>query len=294
MKAGTVLKGASYAVERRPFSLSLFLLVVLLLSWPPQLWYVVHAETALEKFLISSIAMMMVAVGAFMAGRYIFCDGFAGVGWRKGKIKHYLLALGFALFLWLLPALVERRTGMQPKETVIVSSAVLLFLQQFTGTLLPAFGEEFGWRGYLLPRLSAKYGAKKGLLLHAFIWWFWHLPVLVGMGLQENPEGSKDVMGVLFILAVSIIPGMLHAVVYAWIWARTGSVFVATVYHAAFDEVRDVLEKTVGFGRFTEVWQMAVITLVGGLLLWKVDWRTLLAKPAEDSRHRKLAWQQAQ
>ena len=43
---------------------------------------------------------------------------------------------------------------------------VLLFV-----TLIPGFGEEFGWRGYMLPRLAQCYGARKGVLLHGAIWW---------------------------------------------------------------------------------------------------------------------------
>jgi membrane protease YdiL (CAAX protease family) len=187
------------------------------------------------------------------------------------------VAFGFALFLWLVPALIEQGTAMQQKRDVVVSSAVLLFLLHFIGTLLPAFGEEFGWRGYLLPKLATKYGVWNGLLVHAFIWWFWHLPVVIGMGIQESNNANTGIGGILLFTAITIIPSMLHAVIYAWIWARSGSVFVATIYHAAFDEVRDVLEKTIGFGYFTEVWQMVTIIVVGGLLLWKANWRLLLA-----------------
>jgi uncharacterized protein len=71
---------------------------------------------------------------------------------------------------------------------------------------------------------------------------------------------------------------MLHAVIFAFVWARTNSITVATVYHAAFDEVRDTVESAVGFGPLVNNWQMIVITIAGGLLLWKVNWNELLLK----------------
>lgn len=49
-------------------------------------------------------------------------------------------------------------------------------------TLIPGFGEEFGWRGYMLPHLARRHSPRKALLIHAFIWWAWHLPAWVGMG----------------------------------------------------------------------------------------------------------------
>jgi membrane protease YdiL (CAAX protease family) len=69
---------------------------------------------------------------------------------------------------------------------------------------------------------------------------------------------------------------MLHAVIFAYIWAKTKSLAVATFYHAAFDEVRDALENSVGLGPLANGWQMIVITITGGLLLWKVKWPELL------------------
>ena len=42
-----------------------------------------------------------------------------------------------------------------------------------------AFGEEYGWRGYLLPRLMPL-GEIKASLIVGVIWSLWHLPALAG------------------------------------------------------------------------------------------------------------------
>jgi membrane protease YdiL (CAAX protease family) len=156
-----------------------------------------------------------------------------------------------------------------------------MFLVRFVGTLIPAFGEEFGWRGYLLPILAKKYGAKKGLIIHGFIWWAWHLPVLVGIGLKSHIVDNQIISLFIFLL-LSIVPSVLHAVIFAFIWAKSKSIFVVTTYHAAFDEVRDALETSVGFGPLVEKWQITAMLTIGGFLLWKVDWDKLL-RPSKNN-----------
>lgn len=276
---GYLFHSRTYAEMKREFSIGLYLFIVVLLSWPFQFWFVFKAETAFDKFLYSSLSMAMVTVATFIAGRFVFKDGFTNAGWHWGKPIHYMYVLFFALLIWFAPAMIENISAMHsPATKKTAGGMVILFLTSFTATLVPAFGEEFGWRGYMLPRLTEKFGAKKGLLLHAFIWWGWHLPVLVGIGLKETVAGSSSLLNLLLVIFISIIPSMLHAVIFAYIWGKTKSLAVATVYHAAFDEVRDTMEKTIGFGTFTESWQMVVIIIVGGLLLWKADWGELLMK----------------
>ena len=264
---------------KRSFSIGLYLLIVIALSWPFQFWYVFKTETAFDKYLYSSLSMVMVTVATFIAGRFVFKDGFNNAGWSWGKHGHYIYVLLFALLIWFVPSMIELFFGLhKPAEQIAVTSLLAMFALRFAATLLPAFGEEFGWRGYMLPRLAEKHGAKKGLLIHAFIWWFWHLPVLIGMGLKENDVSNNTAINLTVVLLVSIIPSMLHAVIYAFIWGKTKSLAVVTVYHAAFDEVRDALENSIGFGPLVNNWQMLVIIIVGALLLWKANWKKLLFK----------------
>ncbi|MDQ1255147.1 MAG: protease family protein, partial [Euryarchaeota archaeon] len=56
-------------------------------------------------------------------------------------------------------------------------------------------------------------------------------------------------------------------------WSSTQSLAVSTVYHAAFDEVRDTLEGTVGLGPLSQNWQMLILTILGIALLWKGKWK---------------------
>jgi hypothetical protein len=45
-------------------------------------------------------------------------------------------------------------------------------------------------------------------------------------------------------------------------------------HHSAFDEVRDSLDESVGFGMLAENWQAVTLTFLGVLLSWKAQWQT--------------------
>lgn len=260
----------------RPFSLPLYLILIVALSWPFQLAFALWAETEVARFTLSSLSMVMVTVGTFIAGRYLFRDGFAGAGWRWGKPKHYAAVFGLALLIWAAPVVVELVFGLRLLPDGITPAAVLArFGVYFVITLIPGFGEEFGWRGYMLRHLAARYSLRRALLLHAFIWWAWHLPALVGMGLSSATDDSSVTGALAFTLVISLVPSVMHAIIFAYIWSASQSLAVATVYHSAYDEVRDALERSVGFGPLVGVWQAIALTVIGAVLLWRGNWQGL-------------------
>src|SRR3990172_1139722 len=89
----------------REFSLWLYLLIVFGLSWPFQIIAAIWGLELLPRYTLHAVSMTMVTVGTFIAGRYVFKDGFSGAGWRWGRLKHYLAVIGFALLLWAVPAI---------------------------------------------------------------------------------------------------------------------------------------------------------------------------------------------
>jgi membrane protease YdiL (CAAX protease family) len=252
-------------ISNRPFSVKVYLFIVLICSWPFQFIYGLGGETFKPVLLLS---MIMVSVGTFISGKFVFQDGFKNAGWTWGKPKHYAYAFILSLFLWLFPSILEQQLGIyHPAQSVNSCEILTEFLFSFVVTIIPAFGEEFGWRGYLLPRLFLKYSERKALLLHGIITWIWHLPGLVILALRI---GDILLFTIPVVLIISLIPTVMHAVVFAFIWDRSNSLAVATFYHSAFDEVRDSLEKSVGFGILGQYWQSLILTILGGLILLKV------------------------
>jgi uncharacterized protein len=91
---------------------------------------------------------------------------------------------------------------------------------------LPAFGEEWGWRGYLLPQLLPL-GQWPALLISGVIWGLWHAPViLLGYNYPQYP-----LSGWLLMIVFSVLLGIL----LGWTRLATGSVWPAVIGHAAIN-----------------------------------------------------------
>lgn len=275
----TTMHETRRAVTLRPFSLTIYLLIVVALSWPFQIAYALWGITPTASYLLSSISMVMVTVATFIAGRYVFRDGFKNAGWNWGKPRHYVWVFGLALFIFAIPTVLEPMLGLRilPAEVSVI--AILgSFLFRFFITLIPGFGEEFGWRGYMLPHLARRYTIRKALLIHAFIWWAWHIPTLIAIGSRLEGVEANAGVSIALTLLVSLIPAMMNAVIFAYVWTATQSLAVSSVYHSAYDEVRDAIEKSIGFGPLVGIWEMAATTIIGAVLLWKGNWKQLIAE----------------
>ncbi len=91
-----------------------------------------------------------------------------------------------------------------------------------------AFGEEFGWRAYLLPKLMPL-GGRRAVLLVGVIWGIWHWPAIAmghnyGFGYPGAP-----VTGMLAMVWFTVVVGTF----LAWVTLRGGSVWPAAIGHGA-------------------------------------------------------------
>lgn len=256
-------EGKNEFMKQRQFSLKVFLLIIIALSWPFQIGYGFLGENFRPILLVS---MIMTGVATSICGKYVFKDGCKKAGWSWGKPKYYVFAFALPLFLWFVPTVLEQWMGMHKTQQLSESMLFSTFLTAFLITLIPAFAEEFSWRGYLLPRLMMRHTVRKALLIHGFVTWFWHLPVVIIMGMQMGGNLPVTVLAVMFI---SLVPTIMHAIIFAYFWSASKSLAVSTVYHSAFDETRDTLQGSIGFGPLVEIWQMATIIVLGLTLLWR-------------------------
>jgi membrane protease YdiL (CAAX protease family) len=91
-----------------------------------------------------------------------------GGRWRFG-LGWYAIALFLGPLIALLALLIARALGGHAPA----SAAPVQFLIP-----IAAVGEEFGWRGYALPRLQRRMPPLAAALLIGIIWAAWHLPYL--------------------------------------------------------------------------------------------------------------------
>jgi membrane protease YdiL (CAAX protease family) len=97
---------------------------------------------------------------------------------------------------------------------------------------LPTFGEEFGWRGYLLPKLMPL-GSLKAVLLSGIIWGVWHWPIIL-MGYNYGLDYfGAPFLGPLAMVWFTIVFGAL----LAWVTIKSGSVWPAVIGHGALNGI---------------------------------------------------------
>lgn len=90
-----------------------------------------------------------------------------------------------------------------------------------------AFGEEFGWRAYMMPKLNRLMGKYPALIVGGVIWGLWHAPLTCvghnfGMDYPGFPYGGIVLMCVYCILLGAIL---------TFVTEKTGSVWPAAFLH---------------------------------------------------------------
>lgn len=116
---------------------------------------------------------------------------------------------------------------------------VLAALQAVQGVLLApvinslfTFGEEFGWRAYLQPKLLPL-GWRPAMVWMGVIWGLWHAPV-IAMGHNYGLEyPGAPWAGVLMMIWFTFVTGTF----LGWLTLRGGSVWPAVIGHAALNGI---------------------------------------------------------
>ena len=124
-----------------------------------------------------------------------------------------------------------------PPMQVVLSTTVMaaLVVAPFIN-MIPAFGEELGWRGMLFPTLSERMSRRSAALLSGVIWGLWHAPVIAmghnyGMGYVGFP-----IAGILTMILLCTAMGCW----LAYLRVRTESVWPCALAHGAFNAVANI------------------------------------------------------
>ncbi len=133
----------------------------------------------------------------------------------------------------------EQMAGLAGDTPIPMSMLTLVFIQFIQAVLLSpilngifTFGEEFGWRAYLLPKLMPL-GGRKAVLISGVIWGIWHWPI-IAMGHNYGLEYTgAPWLGMLMMVVVCICLGAL----LSWVTLRGGSVWPAVIGHAAINGI---------------------------------------------------------
>ena len=211
----------------------------------------------MTQFLVAA-AMFFPAIGVLIT-RMITKEGFKNAWIRpniKGNVKTYLLAyfgpgiltiLGTAFYFIIFRGSFDPECGYMkltleaagtPVEALPMPLSALLLIQGVQALVLgpimnfvTCFGEEWGWRGYLLPKMSEKFSLIPMLLINGVIWGLWHAPLTAighnyGVGYPGFP-----VTGIVAMCLFCIVMGVF----LSYVSLKTKSCIPAVLGHGAIN-----------------------------------------------------------
>ncbi len=218
---------------------------------------------------IPALASMAIVVVGYMAApmyAHILTRLVTREGWRDLKLRPRLRA-GWPAWLgaWFLPgiltvaggivyflmfprhydpelgqvkALLDQaaaQTGQRPPFSPLQTAGIQALVGMLLAPLLnalPTFGEEFGWRAYLQPKLMVL-GWRRAMLWMGLIWGTWHWPILaLGHNYGLDYPGAPW-LGMLTFVWFTLTAGT----VLGWLTLRGGSVWPAVIGHGAINGI---------------------------------------------------------
>ncbi len=123
---------------------------------------------------------------------------------------------------------------LNPWFIVIVQTLQAMLLSPLLNAI-PTFGEEFGWRGYLQPKLMPL-GGRKAVLLTGILWGVWHWPII----LMGHNYGS-DYFGAPFLGPLGMVWFTVSlSIIFGWVTIKAANVWPAVIAHGAINGIAGI------------------------------------------------------
>ncbi len=246
----------------------LYLVIAFALTYVLELVFILPAakddKTTGSVFytLLAAFAMMMPAIAVALT-RWITKEGFQDhhltFSWKSGVRKYYVLAwflpplltlVGTALYFLIFTGQFDwnmtyymntiTKTGavvnLEDLRTTILSQLITAVILGPVMNCITCFGEEWGWRGYLLPKLMKMMHPITAILLSSVIWSLWHVPyILAGLNYGMDYEGYPY-LGILVMTLFCLVAGIF----FSYITIRTNSCIPAIIGHGAVNAIAAV------------------------------------------------------
>lgn len=208
---------------------------------------------------LATAGVMLIPTLGVLFTRIVTKEGFKNHWLKpnlKGNIKYYLIAwfgpavltlLGALVYFLVFPKSFDINMSYtldmyqaQGLEYTVSQLQITIISQVITAVLLApvlncifCFGEEWGWRGYFVPKMKEKMGFIPMVLITGVIWGLWHAPLTAmghnyGLGYAGYPY-----LGIFAMCIFCIVMGCI----FSFLTLKTGSCIPAIIGHAALNGI---------------------------------------------------------
>lgn len=255
-------------------AIGIFLLFTFSLAWIP--FFIAFATGAIDGTQPNSWTIIAgvgfpfgAAVAAFIVRQFITREGYKDVGLRwRIPLRYYILAVGLPL-LWSSTALVLNLLISGEKfVTVPAPSELIIYGAQLIVTTLILFGEEFGWRSYLLRKWPLS-SMPRMLIITSLIWGLWHIPIVITPSIFI----VDDIGSPLVAIPGQILYVTLLGILIGWIYLKSASIWPAMLMHGVSNTWITFLNGFLGggtpltYGVTTWLWSAPLLCFVVALAL---------------------------
>ena len=188
--------------------------------------------------------MLSPSVSAILT-KLIFDRDLKRLGWKPGPAKWlglaYLLPILYGAVIYGIVWLVglggfttdvvaeDVGTGLPDAsraQMVVVYTLFLATIVFVRSSLLRAFGEELGWRGFLFPELHRMSSFTTASLIGGLVWALYHLPLILFSDYNSTAPRA-------FVVVMLFISTIARSFLHNWFRARSGSVWPNVFLHAS-------------------------------------------------------------
>ena len=256
--------------------ISIFIIISFILTWIPEI--ILNKTAGFDVWFSDSrygllgILLMFSPAAANLITRALTKEGMKNSFLHlnlKGNIKFYLIAL-------LMPVIIGAMSGIcielffgkpdfgavfKNTSPTLMAGLILNILSLSAVMAWYAFGEEFGWRAYLYPKLEKLIGTPWACLLGGVIWGLWHMPLTA-----EGHNFGRDYRGFpwlgIILMTVSCIA---DGFILMWLTKKSESIFPAAIFHACGNSggssVSNFFIVSVDLNQTIEIYQWAVFMI---------------------------------
>lgn len=211
-----------------------YILVVLSASWLFTFLIFSYSNAGLSLFsLIMFIPAIIAIIFNILQGksRSMFSCVTA-----KPDFKSLVFGIGYPLLFIATCACIALITGLGIFNTASLggSSFLRVLITAFITILImliPAFGEEYGWRGYLLPRLTKSVGKMTATIIVGIVWALFHFPVVY---LLAKITGIGDP---LLIATVQALAVFIFSFSFSYSFYLSKNLIPVIFYHSVWNMI---------------------------------------------------------